>query len=242
MNSIIELSKITKLFNENGYGFIESVYTNSEVSEILKEIELSENEGINFRKNNDVFAIRQVLKEIPKLKELIFNETLKSIINEIGDSNYFIVKSIYFDKPETSNWVVPYHQDLTINLVEKKETTGFINWTTKNNQVAAQPPLPFLENIFTIRIHLDDTSRDNGAVKVIPHTHKKGIILMNNVILDKKQEIECEVPKGGIMLMKPLTLHSSSKTTNNKRRRVIHIEFSNQKLPNNLQWSEYSDI
>jgi hypothetical protein len=40
--------------------------------------------------------------------------------------------------------------------------------------------------------------------------------------------------------MKPLLLHSSSRTTNHKKRRVIHIEFSNQELPTALKWAEKS--
>ncbi|RZL44395.1 MAG: phytanoyl-CoA dioxygenase, partial [Pedobacter sp.] len=33
-------------------------------------------------------------------------------------------------------------------------------------------------------------------------------------------------------------LHSSSKTINNNKRRVIHIEFSNTELPNEINWAE----
>lgn len=47
-----------------------------------------------------------------------------------------------------------------------------------------------------------------------------------------------EVDKGGVMVMKPLLFHASNKTTNNTRRRVVHLEFSNQELPKELQWSE----
>jgi len=38
--------------------------------------------------------------------------------------------------------------------------------------------------------------------------------------------------------MKPLLLHSSSRTTNNNKRRVIHIEFCNQELHQELKWVE----
>ncbi|RZK12924.1 MAG: phytanoyl-CoA dioxygenase, partial [Flavobacterium sp.] len=41
-----------------------------------------------------------------------------------------------------------------------------------------------------------------------------------------------------IMLMKPLLLHSSGRTTNDRQRRVIHIEFSTQELPTELNWAE----
>jgi len=40
------------------------------------------------------------------------------------------------------------------------------------------------------------------------------------------------------MLMKPLLLHSSGRTVNNNQRRVVHIEFSRQPLPDGLQWAE----
>jgi len=40
------------------------------------------------------------------------------------------------------------------------------------------------------------------------------------------------------MIMKPLLLHSSTRTTNHKKRRVIHIEFCNQELHDKLKWIE----
>jgi ectoine hydroxylase-related dioxygenase (phytanoyl-CoA dioxygenase family) len=49
------------------------------------------------------------------------------------------------------------------------------------------------------------------------------------------------VPKGDVMLMRPLLLHASGRSTNNNRRRVIHIECSKSTLPAPLQWTEYDD-
>jgi hypothetical protein len=40
------------------------------------------------------------------------------------------------------------------------------------------------------------------------------------------------------MIMKPLLLHASDRTTNDKKRRVIHLEFSNAKLPDEIKWAE----
>jgi hypothetical protein len=45
-----------------------------------------------------------------------------------------------------------------------------------------------------------------------------------------------------MMVMRPLLLHSSSRTTNQQKRRVIHLEFSNQQLPEGLQWAEKQAI
>ncbi len=86
-----------------------------------------------------------------------------------------MVKSIYFDKPETSNWYVAYHQDLTISVDRKTPLENFGPWTVKHEQFADQPPLDILEHIFTVRIHLDDTDGDNCALKVVPGSHLKKI-------------------------------------------------------------------
>jgi len=223
---------------DKGFSVISNVFSTEEVekiSEVIQNIDISKE---TFRKSEDLFAIRQFLKEIPEVRDLIFNENLKTIIREIFGENYFVVKSIYFDKPEKSNWYVAYHQDLTISVDKKLELENFGPWTTKQNQFAVQPPLDILENIFTIRIHLDDTDENNGALKVIPKSHSKEIYRPETIDWNVETENICNVEKGGVMIMKPLLLHGSNRTTNGKKRRVIHIEFSDKELPEELNWSE----
>jgi ectoine hydroxylase-related dioxygenase (phytanoyl-CoA dioxygenase family) len=223
---------------ENGFTTIDNIYSDQEIEHILLAIDNTDDNKDTFRKSKDIFAIRQFLKEVPETINLIFNDNLQYVIRQILGENYFVVKSIYFDKPENSNWFVSYHQDLTISVDKKVELENFGPWTTKQNQFAVQPPIEILENIFTIRIHLDETDECNGALRVIPKSHLKNIYRPEKIDWNNETEITCEVRKGGIMIMKPLLLHSSSRTTNNKKRRVIHIEFSNQELPKELKWAE----
>jgi ectoine hydroxylase-related dioxygenase (phytanoyl-CoA dioxygenase family) len=223
---------------ENGFTTVDSIYSNKEIEQILLTVDQADKDKETFRKSADLFAIRQFLKEIPEIKNLVFNENLKSVVRQLFGDNYFVVKSIYFDKPATSNWYVSYHQDLTISVDKKVELENFGPWTTKQNQFAVQPPIDILENIYTIRIHLDDTDENNGALRVIPKSHSKKIYRPETIDWTTETEMACKVSKGGIMIMKPLILHSSSRITNNKKRRVIHIEFSNQELPTELKWAE----
>jgi len=218
---------------KNGFSILENIYTEEETDKIISIIENTNTDADTFRKSSNLFAVRQFLKEIP--------ESLLYIRGLFGN-DYFIVKSIYFDKPGESNWFVAYHQDLTISVDRKQETEGFGPWTVKQNQFAVQPTLEILENIFTIRIHLDETNENNGALKVIPNSHSKQIYRPETIDWSLETEVNCNVPQGGIMIMKPLLLHSSGRTTNNARRRVVHIEFSNKSLPNNLKWAEYINI
>lgn len=236
--SLTDLSAYKSHIEKYGFSVINEVFSEAEVAQIIHVLDNIDTSKENFRKSEDLFAIRQFLKEVPEIKDLIFNDNIRKIIKEIFGNHYFVVKSIYFDKPETSNWYVAYHQDLTISVDKKLELTGFGPWTTKQNQFAVQPPLNILENIYTIRIHLDETDENNGALKVVPQSHAKGIYRPETIDWTVETEEICKVEKGGVMLMKPLTLHGSNRTTNGKKRRVIHIEFSDAELPEVLQWAE----
>ena len=237
-----ELTIHKQQIEQEGFAIIDDVFSNDEIETIIEQINQADNSGPAFRKTGDLFAIRQFLKEIPAVQSLVFTGRLNTIIEAIFGAGYFVVKSIYFDKPEHSNWFVAWHQDLTISVDKKIAAAGFGPWTVKQNQFAVQPPLEILEHNFTVRIHLDNTDKNNGALKVVPGSHLKGVYRPETIDWSTETESICEVPKGGIMVMRPLLLHASNRTTNHNRRRVIHIEFSNSVLPHGLKWSEAASL
>jgi ectoine hydroxylase-related dioxygenase (phytanoyl-CoA dioxygenase family) len=117
------------------------------------------------------------------------------LIRDTLGPDYFVVKFIYFDKPPSSNWFVAWHQDLTISVDRRLDVEGYA-WTVKQGQYSVQPPLAVLESIYTIRIHLDDTNEQNGALRVIPGSHRKGVISRTTDRTPEK-EISCSVGRGG---------------------------------------------
>lgn len=233
-------SNYSKALLTQGFTVLNEIYTTEELKQLISIIEAADQSGDTFRKTDDLFAIRQFLNEIPAVLPVIFNEKLTQLITAHFGNNYFISKSIYFDKPQKSNWFVAWHRDLTISVNKKVALPGFTNWTVKQNQFAVQPPLDILKNNFTIRIHLDDTDKDNGALKVIPGSHLIEGLATENASSGK--EVFGDVKAGGVMLMRPLLMHASNRTVNNNRRRVLHIEFSNATLPKEIDWSERIDI
>ncbi|MDB5125410.1 MAG: hypothetical protein JWP94_3539 [Mucilaginibacter sp.] len=224
--------------NLNGFTTIEGVYSPDEIASIISLINSADQSNATFRKNKEIFAIRQFLKEVVGVQQLIFTSRLKRIIERLFGGEYFAVKSIYFDKPEESNWFVAWHQDITIAVDKKVDIDGYGPWTVKSNQFAVQPPVNILENNFTIRIHLDNTDEGNGALRVIPGSHLKKIYRTENIDWENEEERVIKVKAGGIMIMRPLLLHSSNRTTSNAKRRVIHIELSNATLPEPINWVE----
>lgn len=222
---------MTSFLNKNGFEIIEGVYSPREVDDIL--------ELLSTKNLEDQFGVREFLIKYPDFKEKIFSKNLMKIIRTLCLKCHKSIKSIYFNKPPSTNWIVNWHQDLTINLINKKEVENYKNWRIKEERTVVQPDQKLLESIFTIRIHLDDCKIDNGALRIIKGSHHNGIIKISDWMVNKPgTEIVCEVNRGGILLMKPLTLHASRRTENEKNRRVIHIEFTKEELPNGLKWKE----
>ncbi|MCU0430976.1 MAG: phytanoyl-CoA dioxygenase family protein [Cytophagaceae bacterium] len=227
---------------QNGFSVVEKCFTPEEVLHMQALLdELPEHHPL-IRRSEGLYAIRQVFKLVPALKELVAIRSMINLLEASFQSDCFLVKSIYFDKPPHSNWFVSYHQDLSISVDRKVEIDGFQHWTQKFQQFGVQPPIRFLENMLTVRIHLDDTDSENGALRVIPGSHTKGFLRPEEAESMRSMEQLVPVGSGGIMLMKPLLMHASSRSTASKRRRVLHLEFSNQELPGNLRWSERENL
>lgn len=223
--------------NSLGYSQLKAVYSLKQINAIKVELN-----AYFSNQQKESFAIRQLLKKLPQLKNLLFTDELKQILDSNFKQPAFLTKALYFNKPPHSNWFVSYHQDLSISVQEKIETPHYVQWTNKKGQIGVVPPLYILNNILTIRIHLDDTTKDNGALYVIPNSHSKGIIRSEHFQQYTSLEVLCDAEAGDLLLMKPLTLHSSYKTKNNKPRRIIHLEFSSEYLDKPLKWLESERI
>jgi hypothetical protein len=152
-----------------GFTILHNVFGRKEVNQIKSRLYAYFK---SIGQGDDVYAVRNLLQEVPELKTMLFNSNLQQILRKINP-DLFLTKAIYFDKTPESNWYVTWHQDTIINVKEKIETEGFTGWTKKNDVHGVCPPEDFLKDTITIRIHLDDTDETNGALKVIPGSHNK---------------------------------------------------------------------
>lgn len=192
--------------------------------------------------SENTHAIRNLLTSIPDLVPLVFTTNLLHILRK-AEPALFLTKAIYFDKTADQDWYVTWHQDTTITVKEKIDTPGFTGWTKKSDGYGVCPPEEILQDTFTVRIHLDDTDHTNGALQVLPGSHKKKFTDEEVTLITANSLPQlCEVQAGGVQLMKPLILNASSKATSQKHRRVVHLEFNKHPLPNGLTWAEYLPI
>jgi ectoine hydroxylase-related dioxygenase (phytanoyl-CoA dioxygenase family) len=97
-----------------------------------------------------------------------------------------------------------------------------------------------LEDLIAVRVHLDDSGPDNGPLRVVPGSHRLGRIPRDQQAALRLEfgEVECHVPRGGALLMKPLLLHASSKATGPRQRRVLHFLYGPPELPLGLEWAQ----
>lgn len=152
------------------------------------------------------------------------------------------VRGIYFDKRPETNWLVAWHQDLTLALKNRIDMPGWGPWSDKNGVPHVQPPFEWLERMLTVRLHLDDADEENGALRVLPGTHRHGRLDAAAIQCCRKThaEVFCEAQAGDVLLMRPLLLHASSRSLSERRRRILHIEFAGFDLPAPLEWHEKS--
>jgi ectoine hydroxylase-related dioxygenase (phytanoyl-CoA dioxygenase family) len=185
-------------------------------------------------------GVRNLLQINPFISQFSRSPAILALLQHAAGSPAFPVRSIFFDKNPGANWLVPWHQDLAIAVAAQIETPGFSGWSIKDGAMHVHPPNEILAGMLTLRVHLDDCEAGNGALKVIAGSHRDGKLSAEEIgqWIRTHRETVCEIPKGGALLMRPLLLHSSSPADAPSHRRVLHIEYATQKLPNGLRWLE----
>jgi hypothetical protein len=148
------------------------------------------------------------------------------------------VQCTLFDESPTKNWLVALHQDLSIPVRSRVDDPQCSGWSEKEGQVYVQPPVSVLEQLVAVRVHLDDCSAESGALRVVPGSHREGRIARDRAEALRVERGETVVPvlRGGVLVMRPLILHASSKATSLVARRVLHFVFGPRRLPLGLKW------
>ena len=184
------------------------------------------------------YAIRNLLDVVPETAALARSPQVLALVNGVLGAKAFPVGGILFDKTPAANWLVPWHQDVTIRVQQRVQVPGFGPWTVKAGVIHVQPPADILDAMIVVRIHLDPSGEGNGALKVLPGTHAHG--RLNADDLDdarrKIRAVACAADAGDVLLMKPLLVHASSAADRPEHRRVIHIEYASCELPGGLRW------
>jgi hypothetical protein len=185
-------------------------------------------------------GVRRVLHRQPAFIALLQQTPLPALARDLCGGEGRIVRSILFDKTPETNWLVPWHQDATIALAQRAEVAGFGPWSLKDGEHHCTPPRELLDQIVVIRIHLDACGQANGPLRVVSRSQREGLVdsATLNQLVERGPIAECCTDVGGVVIMRPHTVHSSPKASQPSRRRVLHLEWTAARLPPGLAWGE----
>lgn len=224
------IPKEMSTFAANGFVIVPSVFGSTECEALCHRLANSEDGSVGTRSLLQQDWCRNLavqLRSIPAIAEYLPDE-------------HVAVQCTFFEKSSSLNWLVPIHQDLSIpvaGLVENAELKG---WSHKEGNLFVQPPVSVLEQLLAVRLHLDDCSEEDGPLKVVPGSHQLGRIDAHQAPLVRQQSGEhvCTASQGSVLIMRPLLLHASSKSTGTSARRVLHFLYAPKALPFGLQWRD----
>jgi ectoine hydroxylase-related dioxygenase (phytanoyl-CoA dioxygenase family) len=208
--------------DRQGFEIVLNVFSPQEIDSVAESISLSSI-------SRSRAGMRHAL-QVPAVRSLAESAGLVKLATQALGQGAFPFRATLFDKSPESNWLVVWHQDTALPLQERQNVAGWGPWSIKEGTVCAHAPASALEQVLAIRVHLDDSNAENGVLKILPGTHGSGV-LSDDAIHDlaiRTSPVECCVTAGGVLLMRPLAVHASSKTRSGASRRVLHIEYASR--------------
>ena len=210
------------LISVRGSAAVPGVLPPNETGELLHALEYSA-----LRRSRA--GARHVLSH-PAVARVAKDQRLLGIACEVLGPEAFAFRATLFDKSPTANWLVAWHQDTALPLRERRETAGWGPWSVKDGVHYAHAPATALEQVLALRLHLDDSTLENGPLRVLPGTHTLGVLsdeaIHGIASASAAGPEDCLIDAGGIVAMRPLVIHASSKSRTEMPRRVLHIEYA----------------
>lgn len=159
----------------------------------------------------DQGALYDLFQRHPEFQEIAKNKTILTEISKIVGEDIFLYENSLVYKPKNKSNEVPWHQDF---INRPHEPIKYIAW-----------------------IAFDDVTVENGAMKVIPGSHKNGFLpwfaipgethhtrlVLDGINVD--DYIFAELEAGDVLIFNQLLLHSSDRIVSDKPRRAYRISY-----------------
>ncbi len=209
-----------KTIEENGFAILPGLFSQEYLDRLLHKI----NESAPRRSRA---GVRHALGLAPVV-ELSQQPEMIELARGILGPDAFPFRATVFDKSTTANWLVVWHQDTALPLRQRLELPGWGPWSVKEGIHYAHAPTTTLSKVLALRVHFDDSTTENGPLRVLAGTHMLGVLSDDSVheVATRIAPVDCVVPKGGVVAMRPLLIHASSKSQTEMPRRVLHIEYA----------------
>ena len=204
----------------DGYAVHSGVFGQRELGDLL--VELDQAPLVRSR------AGARHLMNVPAVARLAGDERLLGLAARWLGGAATPFRATLFDKSPEANWLVAWHQDTALPIEARCDRPGWGPWSEKSGIAYAHAPATVLEHVIALRVHIDESGEDNGPLRVLPGTHEMGLLTdaQAHECAQRIPAVACCVEAGGVVAMRPLIVHASSKATSTRPRRVLHIEYA----------------
>ena len=237
------MDQLTEL-DEKGFCILSRIFSADQIASLLLRIESAIQKGSDGSIKNskgETYAARNLAEIDPDLLTAWRNDQLVRFLTNVLGKEFGIVRILYFDKHPNRTWSLPWHKDMTIAVKDNSHTSDkFSKPTCKSGIDHVEASTEQLQQMVTLRIHLDEVTSENGPLEVAIGSHKNG----------KQASSENDVEKilvdaGDVLAMRPLISHASGSSAPGtiRHRRILHLEFAaNPKLPDGFEWYRFETV
>ncbi len=203
-----------------GYSIAEQVFNRREMARVCDALA-----GADLARTKA--GARHIL-HVPEVRGLSTHPALVGLAATFIGAQPIPFRATLFDKSAVSNWLVAWHQDTALPLNQRVEDSAWGPWSVKGGVLHAIAPAAVLATMIALRVHLDDSTHANGPLRVLPSSHVRGVLTHEEIqqLAGVVTAVECVAPAGGVVAMRPLVVHASSKASEAQPRRVLHIEYA----------------
>ncbi len=226
-----------------GWQLIECAYSADKVSGLqscLSRLIESRDESVRHRAGA-VYAARNVLDLCPEILTEWKAPALEEFVLSVLGPDAGLVRSLYFDKPPEQTWALPWHKDLLIAVADDTLCNGYSRPRPRAGVLHSEPPVQVLQNMVTLRVHLDAMTPENGPLEVLTGSHATG----KELVITGFNRVTITSAAGDVFAMRPLLVHCSGRSHADclDHRRVLHLEFSGLPvLPGGVKWQTFVPV
>ncbi len=236
MNVISE--EQSRFYKDQGYLIIEDFLSKSELAHLLSALDrvieakakklTKDSDGFNLEKKRTVKEspfegqavgpgilrkIQGISRHSPEFEAFFESDKMLDLVEDlIGPTIYYHSSKLMFNPPKVGKGK-PWHQD-------------YAYWSsTEPAQV-------------TVWVALDDATKENGCMQLIPESHKLGLLKHHRAEL---QVDDCDLPMekvkfaemkaGSLLAFHVLTFHKSEPNLSDKTRRAMIVDYDPNKRP-----------
>ncbi|MFT3965445.1 MAG: phytanoyl-CoA dioxygenase family protein [Sphingobium sp.] len=212
-------------FERDGYAIFEGIFAGEALdllrsacdAFVLREearMDAAGTDTIGISHRGKRYFANECQREQPELRRIVFSEAMADICRAtLGDFAYFFFDQFVVKGPE-GGLPFSWHQD-----------SGYVVGN-------GGPPdhAPYL----TCWCPLDDATLQNGTVRLVPGSHRNGVIehrrvpMTNDlaVDVDDARAVAVEVPAGSVVVFSSCTLHATGANESDRPRRVYLAQYT----------------